>query len=87
MKLLRGPVSEIIKDGNGENMPHLEITEVILVLVISLTIIINIVKESWHYGVVVITTVQLHSTKPEIRFCTGSNLASNESGDRDGEYL
>ena len=31
MKLLRGPVSEIIKDGNGENMPHLEITEVILV--------------------------------------------------------
>ena len=27
----------------------------------------------WHCGVVIITTVQLHSTKPELRFCTGSN--------------
>ena len=26
-------------------------------------------------GVVVITTAQLHSTKPKIRFCTGSNPA------------
>ena len=25
-------------------------------------------------GVVVITTAQLHSTKPELRFCAGSNL-------------
>ena len=29
-------------------------------------------------GVVVITTAQLHSTKPELRFCTGSNLAHGE---------
>ena len=28
-----------------------------------------------HHGVVVITTAQLHSTKPELRFCTGSNSA------------
>ena len=27
------------------------------------------------YGVVVITTAQLHSTKPEPRFCAGSNSA------------
>ena len=25
----------------------------------------------WHRGVVVITTAQLHSTKPELRFCSG----------------
>ena len=28
----------------------------------------------WHRGVVVMTTAQLHSTKPELRFCAGSNL-------------
>ena len=27
----------------------------------------------WHRGVVVITTAQLHSTKPELRFCAGLN--------------
>ena len=30
---------------------------------------------SWRYGVVVITSAQLHSTKPELRFCSGSNPA------------
>ena len=29
----------------------------------------------WRRGVVVITTAQLHSTKPELRFCTASNPA------------
>ena len=29
----------------------------------------------WRRGVVVITTAQLHSTKPELRFCTGLNPA------------
>ena len=28
---------------------------------------------NWHHGVVVITTSQLHSIKPELRFCAGSN--------------
>ena len=32
----------------------------------------------WHRGVVIITTAQLHSTKPELRFCTGSNLARDK---------
>ena len=41
----------------------------------------------WHRGVVVITTAQLHSTKPELRFCTGSNPARGVSGIRDGEDL
>ena len=38
-------------------------------------------------GVVVITTAQLHSTKPELRFCTGSNPARGVSGIRNGEDL
>ena len=29
----------------------------------------------WRLGVAVITTAQLHSTKPELRFCAGSNPA------------
>ena len=38
-------------------------------------------------GVVVITTAQLHSTKPELRFCAGSNPARGVSEIRDGEDL
>ena len=39
----------------------------------------------WHHGVVVITTAQLHSTKTELRFCTGSNPARDVSEIRRGE--
>ena len=35
----------------------------------------------------VITIAQLHSTKPELKFCTGSNLARGVSEIRDGEDL
>ena len=38
-------------------------------------------------GVVVTTTAQLHSTKPELRFCAGSNPACSVSEIRDGEDL
>ena len=41
----------------------------------------------WCCGVVVITTVQLHSTKPELRFCAGSNPAHGVSKIHDGEDL
>ena len=41
----------------------------------------------WNRGVVVITTAQLHSTKPEFRFCAGSNPARGVSEIRDGEDL
>ena len=47
----------------------------------------NLVNLSWCRGVVVITTAQLHSTKPELRFCTGSNPARGVSEIRDGEEL
>ena len=38
-------------------------------------------------GAVVITTTQLHSTKPELRFCAGSNPARGVLETRDGEDL
>ena len=38
-------------------------------------------------GVVVITAAQLHSTKPELRLCTGSNPARGVSEIHDGEDL
>ena len=38
-------------------------------------------------SVVVITTAQLHSTKPKLRFCAGSNPARGVSEIRDGEDL
>ena len=38
-------------------------------------------------GVVVITAAQLHSTKPELRFYTGSNPACGVLEIRDGEDL
>ena len=41
----------------------------------------------WRRGVVVIATVQLHSTKPEPRFCPGSNLARDVSEICDGKNL
>ena len=41
----------------------------------------------WRRGVVVITTAQLHSTKPELRFCAGSNPACGMSEIPDGKEL
>ena len=38
-------------------------------------------------AVVVITTAQFHSTKPELRFCAGSDPARDVSEIRDGEDL
>ena len=42
-------------------------------------------KARWRHGVVVIITAQLHSTTPELRFCSGSNPARGVSGILDGE--
>ena len=48
MKLLGSTKSKITKDENGQNVPHLEVTEVVLVhTVILLTMIINKIRESY----------------------------------------
>ena len=44
-------------------------------------------KKTWCHGAVVISTAQLHSSKPEVKFCAGSNPASSKSKIRDGEDL
>ena len=44
-------------------------------------------KQTWRRGVVVITTAQLHSIKPELRLYAGSNPARSVSEIRDGEDL
>ena len=41
----------------------------------------------WRRSVVVITAVQLHSTKSELRLCGGSSPARSVSEIRDGEDL
>ena len=41
----------------------------------------------WRRGIVVITTTQLHSTKPELSFCAGPNPACGMSEILDGEDL
>ena len=41
----------------------------------------------WRCGVVISTTAQLYSTKPELRFCAGSNPACGMSEICDGEDL
>ena len=41
----------------------------------------------WRHGVVVITTAQLHSTKPELRFCAVSNPVCDVSEIRHDEDL
>ena len=48
---------------------------------------LNQCQPLWHRDVVVITTAQLYSTKLEVRFCAGSNLARDVSEIRDGEDL
>ena len=47
MKLLGGTKSQITKDENGENVPHLEITKVVLVYCILSTTIMNMILESY----------------------------------------
>ena len=51
----------------------------------NLLVLVSLV--SWRHGVVVITTAQLHSMKPELRFCAGSDPAPSMSEIRDGENL
>ena len=46
MKLLGSTENKITKDKNGEGVPHLEITEVILVHCNLLTTVINKIQES-----------------------------------------
>ena len=41
----------------------------------------------WRRGIVVMITAQLYSTKPELRFCRGSDLVCSVSEISNGESL
>ena len=45
MKLLGSDENKITEDKNGESLPHLEITELVLALAVLLTMIINKIQE------------------------------------------
>ena len=47
MKLLGSTENKITKDSNCDNVPHLEITEVILVNLNIVIMIINMIQESY----------------------------------------
>ena len=49
--------------------------------------VVVITTVQWRRSVVVITTVQLNSTKPELRFCAGSEPARSVLEIRDGQDL
>ena len=44
-------------------------------------------SSKWHHGLVVVTTAQLYSAKPEFRLCTGSNPSCGMSEVCDGQDL
>ena len=47
----------------------------------------SFINRLWCCGAVVITTAQVHLTKPELRFYVGSNPARSVSDVQDGEDL
>ena len=49
--------------------------------------ITSMISYQWRRGVVVIITAQLHSTKPELKFCAGLNPARGVLEIRDSEDL
>ena len=77
---------------NDLNLNH-TLTSCVRVLYMTFTFIYDpLPLLSWRnifnrHGVVVITTAQLHSTKPELKFCSGSNPARGVSEIWDGEDL
>ena len=48
---------------------------------------LSIYKMLWRHDLVAITTAQLHSTNPELRFFTGSSPARGVSEIRNGDDL
>ena len=71
-------------EGRGGDNEVIDVDEVVLTVVVLEKMVS---KEVVTKNLVVITTEQLHSTKPELRFCAGSNPARGVSEIRDGEDL
>ena len=75
--------------GNFESIKTAQVSYLLVMIILFNNSLQNreCLKKIYRHGVVVITIAQLHSTKPELRFCAGSNPAHGVSEIRDGEDL
>ena len=71
-------------EGRGGDNEVIDAGEVVLTVVVLEKMVS---KEVATKNLVVITTAQLHLTKPELRFCAASSPAGSVSEIRDGEDL
>ena len=65
----------------------LHIFDILSVVMMIMMLMMMMMMVPWCCGVVIITTAQLHSTKPELRFCACSSPARGMSEIRDGDDL
>ena len=66
MKLFGSTKSNITKDKNGKNMPHLQINEVVQYIVILLITIINKIQESYIHLILMNHLVDYQIFHPKI---------------------
>ena len=59
----------------------------VVMMIMMMMMMMMMMMVPWCRGVVIITTAQLHSTKPELRFCAGSSPARGMSEIRNGDDL
>ena len=71
-------------EGRGGDNEVIDADEVVLTVVVLEKMVS---KEVATKNLVVVTTAQLHLTKPELRFCAASSPAGGVSEIRDGEDL
>ena len=76
VKLFGSTKSNMTKNENGENMPHLEINKAALVIAILSTIIINMIQESC-VDLFLINCLVNHSTFLVKILCFEKNLVQN----------
>ena len=72
-------------DLEAEKLPSLLFDKIPLKEKIKTEVNDNVTK--WRRGVAVTTSAQVHSNKPELRFCAGLSPAHGEWEIRDGEHL
>ena len=71
----------------GQCLLHIFDILSVVMMIMMMMMMMMMMMVPWCRGVVIITTAQLHSTKPELRFCAGSSPARGMSEIRDGDDL
>ena len=78
------PALYLFLESVGNNIQYVNIIAIVIIFII---ILFNFSNNLWRHVVVVITTAQLHSIKPELRFCPDSNPSRSVTEIRDGDDL